>query len=101
MADARRVKGARPLVPLNGPAYIRDGNGDMAADWWLQTNDSIFALCFVWLAHLFDRRGLFDHAWMIGRSDQEPWALISEPYGHASALAAVAPLREERRSEPS
>jgi hypothetical protein len=75
--------------------YVRDGNGDMAADWWLQTDDSISALGFVWLAHLFNRHGLLDHDWMIGRSNQEPWALVSEPCKHDSALAAVAPLRRE------
>jgi hypothetical protein len=41
MADASRIKGARPLKPLDGPRYIRDGNGDMFDDWWLQTDDSI------------------------------------------------------------
>ena len=82
MADAHKIKGARPLKPLDGPHYLRDGNGNMAADWWLQTDDSISALGLIWLAHLFDRHGMYDHAWMIGRSDQEAWALISEPYSH-------------------
>jgi hypothetical protein len=71
MADAHKIKGARPLVPLNGPRYLRDGNDDMAEDWWLQTVDSISALGFVWLAHLLDRHKMYDHAWTIGRSAQE------------------------------
>lgn len=94
MVDAHKIKGAHPLKPLDGPAYLRDGGGNMAADWWLQTDDSISALGFVWLAHLFDRRGMFDHAWMIGRSDQEAWALVSEPFSHVKA-STIAELRSE------
>ena len=94
MADAHKIKGAHPLKPLGGPAYLRDGGGNMATDWWLQTNDSISALGFVWLAHLFDRHGMFDHAWMIGRSDQEAWALVSEPYSHIKP-ETVEKLRRE------
>ena len=67
----------------------------MAADWWLQTDDSISALGFVWLAHLFDRHRLYDHAWRIGRRDQEPWALISEPYIPPAVPGAVKALRRE------
>jgi hypothetical protein len=73
MADAHKIKGAHPLKPLDGPGYIRNGSGNMEADWWLQTDDSISALGFVWLAHLFNRRHMLDHEWMIGRRDQEPW----------------------------
>lgn len=47
MADAHKIKGAHPHKPLDGPAYLRDGSGKMAADWWPQTDDSISALCFV------------------------------------------------------
>jgi hypothetical protein len=82
MTDAHKIKGAHPLKPLDGPNYVRDGNDNMTPDWWLQTDDSMNALGFVWIAHLFGRRGMYDHAWMIGRSDQEPWALVSEPYSH-------------------
>jgi len=39
MADAHKIKGAHPLKPLDGPGYIRDGSGNMEADWWLQTDD--------------------------------------------------------------
>jgi hypothetical protein len=92
MTDAHKLKGAHPLKPLDGPAYFRADN--MAADWWLQTDDSMCALGYVWLAHLFDRRGMLDHDWMIGRSDQEPWALISEPYSHVKA-ATIAELATE------
>lgn len=94
MADAHKIKGARPLKPFDGPRYLRDGNGDMAVDWWLQTDDSVSALGLVWLAHLFGRQKLYDHAWMIGRSDQEAWALVSEPYSHVTA-ATIAKLRRE------
>jgi hypothetical protein len=76
------VDDQRTLVPLGAPAYRRDGAGNMHSDWWLRTDDSMCALGCVWLAHLFDRRKMYDHAWVIGRSDQEPWALVSEPYDH-------------------
>ena len=82
MVDAHKIKGARPPLPVDGPAYLRDGGGNTSADWWLQTDDTISALGLVWLAHLFDRHRMYDHAWMIGRSDQEAWALVSEPYSH-------------------
>ena len=90
--DPARIRGARPL---DGPAYLRDGNGNMAADWWLHTDDSLSALGFVWLAHLFDREGLFNDAWMIGRSDQEAWALVSEPYVSRALPGALEGLRRE------
>jgi hypothetical protein len=95
MANTSAIKGAHPLVPLDGPAYLRHGGGNLAADWWLQTDDSMGALGFVWLAHLFDREQLFDHAWMIGRRDQEPWALVSEPYVPPAVPGAIAALRRE------
>ena len=94
MADARKIEGAHPLKPLDGPAYCRVGNGHMVADWWLQTDNLICALGFVWLAHLFERHDLYDHQWMIGRSDQEPWALVSEPYSHVTT-ADITELRLE------
>ena len=94
MTDAHKIKGAHPLMPLSGPRYIRDGGRNMSADWWLQTDDSISALGIVWLAHLFNRRGMLDHEWMIGRSDQEAWALVSEPYSHVTA-ATIAEFRRE------
>jgi hypothetical protein len=92
MVDAHKIKGARPLLPLDGPRYLRDGPGDMAEDWWLQTDDSISAVGIVWLAHLFGRHRLYGHASMIGRSDQESWALVSEPYSPPSILAMVEEL---------
>jgi hypothetical protein len=52
------------------------------------------ALGFTYLGYLFERHGLLDHAWMIGRDTQEPWALISEPYSHVTA-ATIAELRRE------
>jgi hypothetical protein len=76
------VEDQRTLIPLSEPAYGRDGFGNMNRDWWLNTNSSMGALGGVWIAHLFDRHGLYDHAWVIGRSDQEPWAVVSEPYDH-------------------
>ena len=95
MADASRTKDARPLKSLDGPRYLRDGSGNMATDWWLQTDNSMGALGCVWLAHLFDRHKLLDHAWRIGRQDQEPWALISEPYVPPAVPSAVAALRRD------
>jgi hypothetical protein len=78
MADVTtRFKEAHPLVPL-GPARRIHCNGHY--DWWLETDESMSALGGTWLAHLFDRHRMLDHDWFIGRSDQEPWALVSEPY---------------------
>ena len=45
--------------------------------------------------HLFNRHKLFDHAWLIGRNDQEPWALISEPYVPPAIPDAIETLRQE------
>jgi len=42
MADARRIKGARPLVPLDGPRRI----SSIDSDWWLQTDESMSELGF-------------------------------------------------------
>ena len=28
MVDAHKIKGAHPLKPLDGPRYLRDGNGN-------------------------------------------------------------------------
>jgi hypothetical protein len=78
MADAAKIKSARPLVPLDPARRFHD---DDHYHWWLETNESISALGGTWIAHLFDRHGVLDHEWFIGRSDQEPWALVSEPYG--------------------
>ena len=87
MADAHKIKGARPLKPLDGPRRIDSIN----SDWWLQTNECMSALGFTYLGYLFERHGMLAHAWMIGRDDQEPWALISEPFSHAT----IAKLRCE------
>ena len=73
-----RVDACR-MVPLDGPDYIRDGDDHIFADWWLHTEDCLWALGFVWLAHLFDRHQLFDHAWMIGRSNQSPGLWSASP----------------------
>src|SRR5262249_19423844 len=77
MADASRIKGARPLVPLSPARRIRCGG---LSYWWLETDESMSALGGTWVAHLFDRHKMLDHEWFIGRDDQEPWALVSEPY---------------------
>jgi hypothetical protein len=81
---------SKPLVPLDGPRHI----DSIDSDWWLQSDDCVSALGFVYLGYLFDQRGMLDHVWMIGRSDQEPWALISEPFSHIKA-PAIAELRSE------
>ena len=94
MADAHTIEGVHSLIPLDGPAYLCDGAGNMRSDWWFTTNDSICALGFVWIAHLFKRHGLYDHTWGIGRSDQEPWAFVSEPYSHGTE-ANIEKLRRE------
>jgi hypothetical protein len=86
MADAHKIKGAHPLIPLGGP---RISIGGLRPDWWFQTDDSMAALGFVYINHLFQRHGMRDHGWMIGRSDQEPWALISEPYSLVTAMPAL------------
>src|SRR5262245_14349757 len=70
-------KGARPLVPLGPARRIHD---DDRFYWWLETDESMSALGGTWIAHLFDRHRMLDHDWFIDRSDQEPWALVSEPY---------------------
>ena len=93
MADAHKIKGAHPLIPLGAPS----GWGLNPDWWWFQTNDSMAALGFVYLNHLFQRHRLRDHEWIIGRSDQEPWALISEPYDHGGGKQ---PLVEALRRAP-
>jgi len=92
MADAAQIKGARPLVPL-GPAYRIRNN--VPFYWWLETDESMSALGGTWVAHLFDRHGMLDHEWFIGRSDQEPWALVSEPYAPPATPEKIAALRHE------
>jgi hypothetical protein len=81
MADTS--KGARPLVPLHSPRRI----SGIDSDWWLQTKNRY--LNFTYLAYLFNRHRLLDHAWMIGRSDQEPWALISESYASQTLVEGL------------
>jgi hypothetical protein len=84
---------SRPLVPLHdGPRRI---NNIASESWWLQTNDSVSALGFVYLGYLFDHHKLLDHAWMIGRDEQEPWALVSEPYAPPATSDKVEALRNE------
>jgi hypothetical protein len=85
MANAHKIKGARPLVPLDGPRRIDIGD----PDWWLQTNESMSELGFTYLAYLFGRHGLLDHEWMIGRDEHEPWALISESYASQTLVEGL------------
>jgi hypothetical protein len=57
----------RPMVPLDGPRNITHGDGSIDKQgWWMQTNESMCELGFTWLGHLFYRRHLLDHAWLIG-----------------------------------
>jgi hypothetical protein len=88
MADP--PKGAHPLVPLDPARRFHDNDSYY---WWLETDESMSALGGTWIAHLFDRHGMLDHDWFIGRSDQEPWALVSEPYG--TTPEKIAALRRE------
>jgi hypothetical protein len=90
MADAS--KGARPLVPLEAARRIYDGP---PFRWWLETDESMFALGGTWIAHLFNRHNMLDHDWFIGRDDQEPWALISEPYAPPATAEKLETLRHE------
>jgi hypothetical protein len=56
--------------------------------------DSMSALGGIYIGYLFKHRNLFDHAWMIGRSDQEPSAVVSEPYSQGDDTPAlIADLR--------
>src|SRR5262245_52774644 len=87
---AKVPKGARPLVPLDPARRFHDNDHFY---WWLETNESMSALGGTWIAHLFDRHGMLDHEWFIGRSDQEPWALVSEPYG--ATAEKIKALRHE------
>jgi hypothetical protein len=89
MADTSR---GVQLMPL-GPA--RRSNNYAPYYWWLETNESMSALGGTWIAHLFDRHGMLDHDWFIGRSDQEPWALVSEPYAPPATAEKIAALRHE------
>ena len=91
MADDARIKGARPLVPLSGPPRLHA----LDSDWWLQTDECVVALGFSYLGYLFSERRLLDHDWIIGRDDQEPWALVSEPYSPPAIPAVVEELRNE------
>jgi hypothetical protein len=90
MADA--VKGARPLVPLHPARRFHDNDH---FDWWLETNESMSALGGTWIAYLFDRHDMLDHDWFIGRDDQEPWALVSEPYAPPATAEKIEALRHE------
>jgi hypothetical protein len=76
MREHKACQSGRPMVPLDGPRNI----DSLGGDWWLQTNESMCELGFTYLGHLFARRNMLDHAWMIGRDEHEPWALVSEPY---------------------
>jgi len=92
MADARRIKGARPLVPLDGARRIHRGGPFY---WWLETDESMAALSGTYIAHLFDRHEMLDHDWFVGRDDQEPWALVSEPYAPPATPEKIEALRRE------
>jgi hypothetical protein len=94
MANAARIKGALPLVPLGPARRFHDGAHYY---WWLETDESMSALGSTYVAHLFDRYGMLDHDWFIGRSDQEPWALVSEPYAPPATPEKIEALRRERR----
>ena len=74
-----------PLRPVRRPS-------DFKRDWWYQTDDSISALGGVYIGFLFQRYDLLDHDWRIGPREEEPWALVSEPYRTADR---VPKLREE------
>jgi hypothetical protein len=90
MADAAKIKGAHPLVPLGPARRIQH-----ILDWWLQTDESMSALGGTYVAHLFDRHEMLDHDWFIGRSEQEPWALVSEPYTPPATPEKIEALRRE------
>jgi hypothetical protein len=90
MADDSRIKGARALVPLSAARRI-----NYETDWWLQTDESMSALGGTFIAHLFDRHDMLDHDWFIGRDDQEPWALVSEPYAPPATPEKIEALRRE------
>jgi len=92
MADAARIKGARPLVPLDAARRIHCGGPFY---WWLETDESMSALGGTYIASLFHRRGMLDRDWFIGRSDQEPWALVSEPYAPPATPEKIEALRRE------
>src|SRR5262245_43176020 len=87
MADA-----SHSLVPL-GPARRFHDNDHFY--WWLETNESMSALGCTYIAHLFDRHEMLDHDWFIGRDDQEPWALVSEPYTPPATPEKIETLRRE------
>jgi hypothetical protein len=38
---------------------------------------------------------MLDHDWFIGRSDQEPWTLVSEPYAPPATPENIEALRRE------
>lgn len=67
------------LKPISGPGTIRDG---VKSNWWFNTNASMTELGLQYVGYLFDRHKMLDHNWAIGRSEQEPWAVVSEPYDH-------------------
>jgi hypothetical protein len=92
MANASRIKGARPLKPLDAARRFHD---NVHYDWWLETDESMSALGGTYVAHLFDRHEMLDHEWFIGRSDQEPWALVSEPYAPPATPEKIEALRRE------
>jgi hypothetical protein len=84
------------LLPLDAARRINHINCYRPiSDWWLQTDESMSALGGTWIAHLFDRQNMLDHDWFIGRSDQEPWALVSEPYAPPATPEKIEALRHE------
>jgi hypothetical protein len=63
--------------------------------WWLETDESMSALGGTYIAHLLDRYEMLDHDWFIGRDEQEPWALVSEPYAPPATPEKIEALRRE------
>jgi hypothetical protein len=92
MDGVARIKGARPLRPLSAARRIHIAG---PSHWWLETDESMSALGGTYIAHLFDRHGMLDHDWFIGRDDQEPWALVSEPYAPPATPEKIEVLRRE------
>lgn len=92
MVSDKLPKECRPLVPLDGPAIHYDIS---TSHWWLETNNSMSALGGTYIGYLFTHRNLLDHAWIIGRDDQEPWAVVSEPYWGRGDQEDLKQLRED------
>lgn len=77
----KRYKGEAPMppVPLDGVRRILGLGGD----WWFRTHEPLGLLGAIYVGSLFERHGLLDNEWVVGRTEQAPWALISEPYRSA------------------